>query len=568
MIAAGQYMPSVNSVLKIARHFHEKGDLQQAETHFLRVLQTEPRHAEALHAMGLIAYQLNQYDMAIDLIHRATESNPCRPEFYYNLGLVCLAQNRHDAAVRAFQKAIHIKHDYAEAYFNLALVFKEQGVLKNAIQNFKQAIRYSSDNADAYYNLGNIYKTLNQCEAAEKNYRLALNRHPNFAFAYNNLGLVLKEQGLIDEAINFYRKAVQLNSNFAEAHWNLSLALLLKGKFREGWKEHEWRFLRPKTDTTYPYHFRIPLWDGTPFYGKRIFVHSEQGLGDTLQFIRYLPIVKHLGGTVIFETFRPLLGLLNGFPGIDELVEISHNRQAAEKCDYYVPLMSLPFLFNTDAETIPAHVPYLRADSKKEEFWRSRLQTSGFKVGLVWAGKIRDNDNRPCPLEYFSPLAEIPGVQLFGLQKGAAATQLQKLPKGIILDNLGEEFMDFEDTAGAVENLDLIISIDTSVAHLVGAMGRQVWVLLPFAPDWRWLLNSEDSPWYPTMRLFRQPSPGDWHSVIECITEELRFLITRAGVYKSSVQKIDLNSTPNQGLSARSSFQPYTHNRRCHYDIL
>lgn len=516
-------MTSIAENLKTARFFHQKGKLQQAEMQFQKVLKIKPNQAEALHALGLIAYQLNNFKVSIDFITKAIKNKPHIPQFYYNYGLVFIAQNRLAEAVRALEKAIEIKSDYADAYFNLALIFKEQSLLDKSIEYFKQAVHLNPDNADAYYNLGNIYKILDRNEAAAENYRQAVEKNPNFAMAYNNLGLVLKEQGLISEAVSHYREAIRLNTDFAEAHWNLSLALLLSEDFQEGWKEHEWRFRREtKRAMTYPYDFGIPHWDGSPFDGKRLFVHSEQGLGDTLQFIRYLPLVKRLGGTVIFETFRPLLGLLNGFPGIDELVEISPNRNHAEKCDYYVPLMSLPLLFNTEAQTIPADVPYIRADSVKIESWRNLLPKNGFKVGIVWAGKIRDNDNRPCSLKHFLSICGIPGVQLIGLQKGESVSQLQELPEGMTIINLGEKFKDFSDTAGAIENLDLVVSIDTSVAHLAGAMGKHTWVLLPFAPDWRWRLSGKYSRWYPTMRLFRQPSSGDWSTVFSQVAEELR----------------------------------------------
>jgi len=514
-------MLSVIEALKIAGRYHRNGDIQQAQTQYQGILQAEPGQPEALHALGIIAFQLKKYDTAGNLIGKAIENRPRVPQFHYNSGLVFIALNRHEKAILAFEKAIKLKPDYAEAYYNLALALKEQQKFENAVKNFKQAIQLVPDDAYAYYNLGNTYEALGRYEAAVKNYQLAIKKNRNFADVHNNLAVVLRELGRHDEAISHCREAIRVQPDCAEAHWNMSLELLLNGQFEEGWKRHEWRFRRGKRSTIYPYDFGIPLWDGSRFTGKRLFVHSEQGFGDTLQFLRYLPMVKRLGGTVIFETFGPLLEILNSFPGIDELVEISPNRSYAESCNYYVPIMSLPMLFATDISTIPSNIPYIFADPVKIEQWKNRINRKGFRIGIVWAGKSgHGNDkNRSCALKDFTTLAGIPGVAMYGLQKGDVVRQAETLGERII--NFDHELKDFSETAAAIENLDLIISVDTVVAHLAGAMGKPVWILLPYAPDWRWLLEREDSPWYPTMRLFRQPVRGDWGAVFDRIKDEL-----------------------------------------------
>ena len=520
-------MISVTEALKIAGRYHCNGDIQQAQTQYQRILQAKPGQPEALHGLGIIAFQLKEYDTAGNLIGKAIENKPTVPQFHYNLGLVFISLKRQERAIQAFQKAIEINPDYAEAYYNLGLALKKQQQFEKAVLNFKHVIKLTPDDADAYYNLGNTYEALGRHEAAVENYQLAINKNGAFAGAFNNLALVLKAMGRIDEAIVDLREAVRLQPGLAEAHWNLSLALLVKGEFEEGWKEHEWRFLRGKRSTIYPHPFGIPLWDGTSFAGKRLFVHSEQGFGDTLQFIRYLPMVKRRGGTVLFETFRPLLGILNSFPGIDELVETSPDRYHAESCDYYVPIMSLPMLFATDIPTIPSNIPYIFADPIKVEQWKTRISKKGYKIGIVWAGKPgHENDkNRSCELEHFLPLTKIPGTVIYTLQKGDAGCQVKSMG-GIIKNmvNVAHDLRDFSDTAAAIENLDLLISADTAAAHLAGAMGKLVWTLLPYAPDWRWLLEREDTPWYPTMRLFRQPARGDWGAVFDKVKDELQKL--------------------------------------------
>lgn len=364
--------------------------------------------------------------------------------------------------------------------------------------------------------------------------------------------MALQAQGRPAEAIDAYNQVLKVIPDSAETHFNHSISLLLTGNFEEGWDEYEWRFRSSgkKIDTRPEKSFI--RWDGASFNMKRILVNDEQGIGDTLQFIRYLPMLKERGGTVIFETSKPLKSLLEKFAGIDELVEPSRDGMPQMEFDLYVPLMSLPGIFKTTLENIPDRIPYLFPSSKKIKLWQDRINKHTFNVGIVWAGNPTANyekaglsglehvnftwagnpsnkiaASRSNRLEYFAPLAEIEGVQLYGLQKGEAAGQAEALSDSINVFNLGEEFEDFSDTAGVIENLDVIITVDTSVAHLAGAMGKPVWVLIPYVPDWRWMLDREDSPWYPTMRLFRQQRKGDWNHVFERVANELGAMVSQ-----------------------------------------
>jgi hypothetical protein len=316
----------------------------------------------------------------------------------------------------------------------------------------------------------------------------------------------------------------------AEAHWNRSFTYLLNANFEDGWKDYDWRFQQVRWQTLYPHRFTGPRWDGTTCAEKTLLVHDEQGLGDTLQFVRYLPMAKARCAKIIFETRKSLIPLLQGFPGMDQIVARSSYPHPAKNWDVYIPLLSLPKVFATKLETIPDQVPYIYAAAKKIEYWKHRLDGDGFKVGIVWAGRpMHTNDhNRSCALRQFLPCSEIPGIQLIGLQKGAAATQVDDLTPGMDFVNLGEELQDFSDTAGLIENLDLVISVDTAIAHLAGAMGKAVWVLLPFIPDWRWMMDRDNSPWYPTMRLFRQKTRGDWESIFQRVEKELRMRVDSA----------------------------------------
>ncbi|UCD82322.1 MAG: glycosyltransferase family protein [Desulfobacterales bacterium] len=521
-------MTTVEEKLAQANQHHQNGRLQHAAALYQKIIQIRSNHPEALHGLGVIAYQQKNYDRALELIDQAIAQHPDIAQFYYNLGLVWIALEKPRKAMAAFEAAISKKNDYAEAYYNLGNILKSMRKLEEAIENYRQAIAIQPQFVEAHYNLGNALKFSGCLEEAIACFQECIRLKTDFPEPHNNIGLVLKEQGRLEAAIDCYSRAIDLQPQFAAAHWNRALALLLQGDFAHGWREYEWRFRRGKWPRRFLNRQNVPQWDGSPFCAQRLLVFAEQGIGDTLQFIRYLPQVKALGGTVIFETMASLFELLKGFEGIDELLVRNPEQPSAVACDWCIPLLSLPRLFNSDLDTIPAPASYLAPDPAKTRRWRTKICQHGFRVGIVWAGRPEhENDHhRSCALEYFMPLAQMEGIRLYGLQKGESARQVRKLPDRRVVENLGEDFENFADTAGAVENLDLVISVDTAVAHLAGAMGKPVWLLLPFAPDWRWLMHREDSPWYPAMRLFRQKSRGDWAGVFQRVASELENLST------------------------------------------
>jgi len=561
-IANNPQIPQFHNTLGLVFEVLEK--YEEAVTAYQRAVSVKSDYAEAYHNMAIALQSQNQYAAAVEKCKQAVSIKPDYAEAYNTMGFSLEKQQQYAEAIKYYKKAVQFKPDFAEAYNHLGVVLNTQGHPAEAIDNYKQAlrldpnyaevhnnmgialkelkqfaqaiscfeqaIRLEPDFAEAYYNLANSLRDETRCTEAIENYRQAVRLKPDYAEAYNHLGVVLNAQAgyteVIEnlEAIKNYRRALQLNPDFAEAHWNLSLVLLRTGKLIEGWKEYEWR-RNPKLDiTTYPHCYEIPRWDGSCFSGKRLLVHYEQGLGDTLHFVRYLPMVKARGGTVILEVRKPLYKLLQGFPGVDDLVEASPDNKPLVNFDNHISLMDLPQIFETTLETIPAEVPYINCCPKKIEHWRNKLAGPDLKVGIVWAGSpSHGNDqNRSCTLKYFEPLTKIDGVRLYGLQKGEAAEQVDELADEMTITNLGTEFEDFTDTAAAIENLDLVISVDTSVLHLAGAMGKPAWALLPFAPEWRWMLNRQDSPWYPTMKLFRQKKWGQWESVFQDVAEELR----------------------------------------------
>ena len=550
--AVAAYQQAVSIKPDYAEAYHNmavalqsQGQYSAAVEKCKQAVSLKPDYAEAYNTMGFSMEKQEQYADAIENYKKAIQFKPDFVEAYNHLGVVLNAQERSAEAIENYKQALRLDPDYAEVYNNLGIALKDQEQFSEAIANFEQAIRLEPDFAEAYYNLANSLRDEARCTEAIQNYRQAVRFKPDFAEAYNHLGVVLNAQGGYaevienDEAIENYRRALQIDPNFAEAHWNLSLVLLRTGRLTEGWKEYEWR-LNPELDiTTYPHCYEKPRWDGSCFKSKRLLVHYEQGLGDTLHFVRYLPMVKARGGTVILEVRKPLYRLLQGFPGVDELIEASFDNKPAVKFDYHVSLMDLPKIFATTLETIPAEVPYIHACPTKAEYWRKKLASADFKVGIVWAGSpTHGNDRyRSCTLKYFAPLTKIDGVRLYGLQKGEAAAQAEEMADEMAITNLGTEFEDFTDTAAAIENLDLVISVDTSVLHLAGAMGKPVWVLLPFAPEWRWMLNRQDSLWYPTMKLLRQKKWGQWEPVFQRAAEELRIMAAKSQKSEVGSQK-------------------------------
>jgi len=302
------------------------------------------------------------------------------------------------------------------------MTLKDLGRTEEAVENYTHAIRLKPDAPEAHNNLGIALKELGRLGEAIGSYTEAIRLSPDYAEAHSNLGIALHAQGRHDEALDAFERAIEIKPEYAQAHWNRSLVLLLKGRFEEGWREYRWRRETNLATFAYPHKLDKPLWDGRPFPGKRLLVHYEQGLGDNLQFVRYLPMVKRLGGTVIFETPRSMYGLLRSFDGIDELVETSPDAPPEVEFDFYTSLMDLPCIFGTTLDNIPAKVPYIHADCAKVEQWRDRLAGDGFKVGLVWGGRptgpneVLSLQHRSCDLEHFAVLADVPGVVLYGVR--------------------------------------------------------------------------------------------------------------------------------------------------------
>ena len=462
-------------------------------------------------------------DEAIACYRNALRLDPNIVRAYYHLGVALIKKDLLDEALQSLEIAIKLKPDYTDALYQSGIISSQKDKHDEAISRFEKLLEIEPARHEALFGLGVALGAVDRTKEAIDCYRKVLQIAPDHVYALNNLGLLLKEQGEIEQAMDTYRKAIEISPDLAGPHWNLSHVLLLAGNLQVGWKEFEWRLRKVDWQTANLRPCKVPLWHGESLAGKSLFIHDEQGLGDTIQFVRYLPMVKALGGNTIFETQEALIGLFKDFPGIDRLISQSADGVLPTDMDFYVPLLSLPAIFNTTLDTIPNTVPYLHADADKTRYWRERLKGPEFKVGIVWAGgpKLRNDLNRSCRLSQFEPLAKIIGVRVNGIQKGKAAEQVDDLRAGVEMVNYGPDLEDFTDTMGLIENLDLIISVDTAVAHLAGAMGKPVWILIPFSPDWRWFLKRSDTSWYPSMKIYRQKNKGDWASVFDRVGKDL-----------------------------------------------
>lgn len=547
----------IDQIMQTAYGYHQAGQRAPAESLYRQILDQHPGHEGALRLLYLLASQNNRPDLAIEYLRRAAIAQPNNPTFCGALGDVLLSQGQLDEAAACYRRLLELKPDASHAYNNLGAALLGQGKRDEAIACYRRAaalnprdaailnnlgealcaqgkldeamgfvlgaLELRPDFAAAHNNLGAVFLRLGKLDEAAACFRRALQEAPRDAKALSNLGSALFGQGKLDEAERCLDEAIRLNPQFGAAHAVRASIWLLRGDLERGWAEHEWRWhsalAAPRRRT-----FQQPLWDGSPLQGRTILLYWEQGFGDTLQFIRYAPLVAQCGGPVVVECQAPLKRLLRNSLGnvtlVDELTPLP-------PFDVQCPLLSLPFLFRTTLPTIPRHVPYVAADAESIAHWRSKLANEGdvLKVGVTWAGnKDQTNDyNRSMPLDALAPLGQVPAVRFYSLQKGDRSLQASAAaPAKLPMIDWTEELRDFADTAGLIANLDLVISVCTSIAHLTGAMGKPVWTLLAFVPDWRWLLGREDSPWYPSMQLFRQPAAGDWASVTQRVADALR----------------------------------------------
>jgi len=482
--------------------------------------------ADSLHRSGVLAYQKSDFVTALNLVLEAIKLDSNVPEYYNTFGVIMSEAGNDQGAIKSYRKAIELNSDYASAYCNLGNCLQKQSHYEESIEYYQQAINLTPDYADAYNGLAVGFYRLGNYNEAMKNCRKAIELKADHAQAYNTLAAVLEMLQRYDEAIECYDKTVEYAPDYAEAYCSRGILHLRHGRFAKGWDDYQWRLKTEKVKGTLLYG--KPFWQGEDFQGKTLLVQSEQGFGDSMQFVRYLPMVKARGGKVVLAEKPELIDLLGNLEGVDDLVDIRQLADRGVGYDLYVPLLNLPAIFNTDMDTIPIRLPYLFANESKVDHWCKAIGEDGFKVGIVWAGDpIHTNDhNRSCRLKDFMSLAKLKNVNLFSLQKGSCVDQIKNWPSDIEpIEDIGQGFNDFSDTAAAIENMDLIISVDTSVIHLAGAMGKTAWLIIPYESDWRWMLDRQDSPWYPTVRIFRQKQHSGWEELFDRVADSLEDLI-------------------------------------------
>jgi Tfp pilus assembly protein PilF len=517
---------NIQQAFATALGFQQSGKAGEAARLYGEIVAADPQFAPAVNNLGLLRADAGRDAEAAALFRRALSLTPGSLNGWNNLGGLMVRLGRPEEAVRAYRASVRLKPDQPALLNEMGIQLERLKRADEAREAFARAEALAPNDAEIANNHGAMLRMAHRLDEAAARFRRAIALNPQHSGAYSNLGSTVKDKGAFWEALLAFRRATRLDPDFAGAHWNESLVRLLLGDFVRGWQGYEWRWKHGRLPSPQR-SFVQPRWDGSPLKGRRLLVYWEQGFGDVLQFVRYVPLLAQVaGGTtggqpVYLECQGALLPLLRRLPGT---IAVETGGPLPD-FDVQIPVLSLPALFGTRLETVPSRVPYLRAEPDLVACWGERLKSlSGLRVGIVWAGSpTHGNDrNRSIGLAPFARLAAIPGVSLVSIQKGPTEGQAADPPGGFPLLNLSPDIRDFADTAAIMANLDLVVCVDTSVAHLAGALGVPVWVMVPFAPDWRWMLDREDSPWYPTMRLFRQDRPGAWDDAIDRLEHALR----------------------------------------------
>jgi len=544
---------------------HQAGRLEQAETGYRDVLSSDPDNADAIHLLGVIAFQRGDLEDARASVTQAISLDPSVALYHANLGRIAKARGQLSEAISAYRQAISLEPDasdvlsdlagalvevgqyqeslitsqqaldlhpnfpqaminQAEACFQLGRAAQEEGRTDDAETQYRKAISSNPDHVEAHTNLGNILRADGRLNEALECYAQALTIFPGQSQTHSNKGVALQETGRREDAITSYREAIRLDDNNAEARRNLSMALLKGGAFEEGWSEFEWRWKTPHF-AAIRRQWKKPQWAGERLSGRTVLVHAEQGFGDCFQMARYIPELKKRGGRVIVEAPDVLAEVLQTVGGIDEM--ITPGNPSLPNHDFHIPMMSLPGAFDTTFDNVPTPEGYLFAPRDAIERWQSKIpdtgkRKTGSRVGIVWKGNpIHPRDSARSPgLEAFRPLLDT-STTFYSLQKDGGGEDIRAAGLTGQLVDLEPELQTFSDTAAAIDQLDLIITPDTAVAHLAGAMGKPVWILLEHIGEWRWFEEREACPWYVSARVFRQESSGDWGNVVGRITAAL-----------------------------------------------
>jgi hypothetical protein len=513
--------PNLARLQRQALNAFQAGDLDTTERLCADILERRPDHFDALHLLGMLHFQRKQMVEALRLLTAALKANAASSNAMSNLGLALHATGRCEEAIASYRNALRLAPDHPEILYNLANSCLELGRLDEALAAYDEALAIEPGHAGALVNRGNTLLRLNEPAKAIASYNAALaviSGHPQIL---TNRGHALRRLDQPEQALVDFAAALAAAPDFAEAQFEAAMTRLTLGDFARGWKQYEWRW-KTAAFACQRRSFPAPLWLGNePVAGKTILLHAEQGFGDTIQFIRYALLLAGQGAKVICEIqpeLQPLLSQLSD-------VSVIAAGATLPAFDLHAPLLSLPLAFKTTLETVPASIPYLAAPAEAVARWRDRLP-EGPRAGFVWSGSAthKNDANRSIALARLAMLFENPPLQCVSLQTELRAADREVLCGLAKLMHLGDEIRDFADTVAIISLLDVVISVDTAVAHLAGALGKPVIILLPYAADFRWMRGRADTPWYPAAKLVRQPAFGDWDSVASGLHDELRRL--------------------------------------------
>jgi len=519
---------SIKDAIYQAVVMQAEGKAAESEAALRRVLAEAPDQADALHFLGLAEYRKGRTEEATKLISEAITIDGTNPLYPVSLGKILFAGGRLEDAEKAFRRAVWLTPKAADLHFQLAETMRPRGMNAEAETAYRRALALDPTIVGAGNGLGIVIEEQGRIEEAEAVYRRTLKSAGEVPDVLYNLGNVLRDQHRAAEAASAYRRAIAAKPDFAEAHVHLAYALLMQGDYARAWPEYEWRWRVPAfagTGRNYP----VPSWDGRPLKGRTLLLWAEQGFGDTLQFARYADVAAGMGGKVILDCQPALVRLMSSAAGVGKAIARGHQ---PPPFDVHAPLLSLPGLLGTTVKTIPRNAPYLAAEPALAAGWRKRFASvPGLKVGIAWRGTAerRGNPGRACPVAAFAPLLEDRRLSLFSLQKEVPRED-RPLPKSLI--DLSHELRDFADTAAIIAALDVVVSIDTAVAHLSGGLRRPTLVMLSTACDWRWGTEGASTAWYPGVRLIRQERPGDWHGVLRNVAAALAALAINRGAGK------------------------------------
>jgi len=531
LISAEKYKEAINELRKAVKLdgndfqaynelgtiYSRIGRINDATKMYKKSIYINPNNIMALYNIGNNCLVASRFTDAEKYFKKYISSSSNNKDAYRGLGDALMYQKKYEQAIDAYNESLNINQNQEYVINSIGTIKRKQQHIKESIEYFNKAIAINPKYSNAYSNLGNSYRDLSEFNRAIEQYIIAIKYDQGNKYAYDGLGVAYNEMLRIDEAISSYKKAISIDGEYANAHFNLSLALLLCGQFKNGWREYEYRwksenFQSPKRN------FSQPQWGGQMLDGKTIFIHAEQGIGDTIQFIRYIEKVAKYNGEIIVECQKPLIKLLSNFSQISKLI---YSGDDVPNFDFHSPLLSLPYILGTEVSSIPSNIPYISVDRK---FNIDNKQEHQISIGIVWAGSPahKNDKNRSTTLDNFLKLLSIDNVKLFSLQVGDRKKDLDITAINDSIVDLTDNIQDYSDTASIIKQLDLVISVDTSVAHLSGAMGKPTWTLIPYSPDFRWMLNRKDSPWYPSMKLFRQSEYGNWDDVFDNVLESLK----------------------------------------------